>query len=152
MTSVMPTSLEISMLVTYLVTLLVCLAIAIVTRWKIFTKAGEAGWKSIIPFLSGHINYKICWKPLFYWISFVLGFVGSLLVQFYPDNTALLVVSLILLIAGAIVGIIQCVKLSKAFGHGGGYAVGLIFLAPIFMLILAFGKSQYVGNPTKKVQ
>ena len=70
--------------------------------------------------------------------------------QLYPNNTALLVVALVLLIAATVVQIIQCVKLSKAFGHGAGYAVGLIFLTPIFMLILAFGKSQYVGNSAAK--
>lgn len=37
-------------------------------------------------------------------------------------------------------------KLSKAFGHGIGFTLGLIFLSPIFMLILGFGNSQYIGK------
>ena len=49
------------------------------------------------------------------------------------------------MIASAVISIMQNIKLSKAFGHGGGYAVGLILLQPIFILILGFGKSTYVG-------
>ncbi len=55
-------------------------------------------------------------------------------------------------IIGTILGIIEIitnVKLAKAFGHGTGFAIGLIFLNFIFMLILAFGKSQYQGLPVK---
>ena len=39
--------------------------------------------------------------------------------------------------------ILQEHKLSKAFGHGAGYTVGLVLLRPIFMLILGCGSSQY---------
>ena len=43
--------------------------------------------------------------------------------------------------------IITMVKLAKAFGKGGGFAVGLIFLSIIFYCILAFGPSTYLGVP-----
>ena len=41
------------------------------------------------------------------------------------------------------------VKLAKSFGKGTGFGIGLILLAPIFYLILAFGSARYVGphNP-----
>ena len=31
----------------------------IIANWRIFTKAGEAGWKSIIPIYGDYISYKI---------------------------------------------------------------------------------------------
>lgn len=34
---------------------------------------------------------------------------------------------------------------AKSFGKGTGFALGLIFLAPIFWLILGFGDARYVG-------
>jgi len=37
---------------------------------------------------------------------------------------------------------------SVTFGHGIGFTLGLIFLGPIFVLIIAFG-STYVGNGYK---
>ena len=42
--------------------------------------------------------------------------------------------------------IISEYRLCKAFGHGGGWTVGLIFLNFIFIMMLGFGKSKYQGN------
>jgi hypothetical protein len=35
--------------------------------------------------------------------------------------------------------------LSKSFGNGIGFTLGLIFLNPIFILILGFGDAKYIG-------
>jgi hypothetical protein len=40
--------------------------------------------------------------------------------------------------------------LSKSFGHGVGFTLGLIFLSPIFIPILGFGGSLYVGPAAKQ--
>ena len=45
----------------------------------------------------------------------------------------------------AIISIMYSVKLARAFGRGTGFAIGLIFLPPIFMLILGFGDDRYYG-------
>ena len=104
----------------------VYLAIAvlgIVAMWKIFEKAGEPGWAAIIPFYNLYVLFKITWgngwKFLF----------------------------LLIPIANVVFLIITMVKLAKAFGKSGGFAVGLIFLSIIFYCILAFGDAQYVGVP-----
>ena len=44
----------------------------IVANWRIFTKAGEAGWKSIIPVYGDYISYKIAWQTGYFWLMFVL--------------------------------------------------------------------------------
>lgn len=36
--------------------------------------------------------------------------------------------------------------ISRRFGHGIGFTIGLTLLAPIFWLILGFGSSKYVGE------
>jgi hypothetical protein len=36
-------------------------------------------------------------------------------------------------------------ELSKSFGKGAGFTVGMLFLPIIFYPILAFGSAQYVG-------
>ncbi len=104
----------------------VYLAIAvlgIVAMWKIFEKAGEPGWAAIIPFYNLYVLFKITWgngwKFLF----------------------------LLIPIANVVFLIITMVKLAKAFGKSGGFAVGLIFLSVIFYCILAFGDAQYLGVP-----
>ena len=49
----------------------------IVANWRIFTKAGEAGWKSIIPVYGDYISYKIAWQTGYFWLMFVLGIISS---------------------------------------------------------------------------
>ncbi len=120
----------------------------IIAYWKLFTKAGEPGWKSIIPIYNGYVQYKITWKPMWFWIAFVAMFVLNLLNQFSnPDapNTAIIIITTIVLIINIVIQIMATVKLSRAYGHGIGFAIGLIFLYPIFILILGYGKSEYKG-------
>ena len=89
--------------------------------WKLFKKAGEPGWTSLIPIVNTYKLYKIGWGSG--WI-FLLGLIP---------------------IVNTIADIILCVKLSKAFGRGILFAVGLMVLPSIFYIILGFGDSVYVG-------
>ena len=132
----------------YLVFAFIWWLLQIIANWNIFTKAGEAGWKSIIPVYSDYISYKIAWQPSYFWLVFVLGIITSVANGIADPNgtitTILLIVSLIRIIL-AIISILYCIKLSRAFGHGIGFAIGLMFLQPIFMLILGFGNDPYYG-------
>lgn len=148
--------------------------LSIVAMWRIFAKAGEAGWKSLIPFYNVYVYYKICWKG---WIGIVallldvfgaISLVGSLVAalaaagisvdatQTQALSTAVGVFSgmfifgIVCGIAGLVITIIHYVKLAKAFGQGGGFAVGLVLLNTIFILILGFGGFEYQGNPSEK--
>ena len=112
---------------------IIILAIAIVQligMWKVFTKAGEAGWKCLIPIYNIVILFKISgispWLVLCYLLTIIpfVGWIVMLGLQIY-----------------------LAINLSKAFGMGSGYAVGLSFLAPIFTCILGFGKAEYQGTP-----
>lgn len=51
------------------------LVFTIIANWKIFTKAGEAGWKSLIPIYSSVILYRIAgispWLILLYLLVWV---------------------------------------------------------------------------------
>ena len=115
----------------------------VIAYWKIFTKAGRPGWKSIIPFLNVYEQFDLSWKGLYGILLMVFCIVGSWLTS--TQNSFLTVIGTILVIAAVVIGIIGTHKLSKAFGHGIGFTLGLIFLGPIFMLILGFGKSTYQG-------
>lgn len=44
-----------------------------------------------------------------------------------------------------VVAIILQIKLAKAFGYPGAFAIGLIFLPNIFQLIMGFDNSKYIG-------
>jgi hypothetical protein len=89
--------------------------------WKIFTKAGQPGWASIIPIYNCYILCKIVGRPGWWVILLLIPFVNF------------------------IVGIILCIDLAKSFGKGVGFAIGLILLGVIFFPILGFGSAQYQG-------
>ena len=94
----------------------------IVSVWKIFVKAGEPGWASIVPIYNAIVYLKIAGKPLWWIILLIIPFVN--------------VIILILIVLG----------LAKNFGKGGGFAVGLLLLGFIFLPILAFGDAKFVGQ------
>jgi hypothetical protein len=105
-------------------TTLIALAIGVVVlaaMWRVYTKAGEPGWAAIIPIYNIIVLFKIIGRPA-WWI--VLYFIP--LVNF-------------------VIAIITYDGLSKSFGKGTGFTIGLIFLGPIFLLILGFGSARYVG-------
>jgi hypothetical protein len=99
----------------------VFLVIVLVAYWKIFVKAGEAGWQAIIPIWSTIVLLKIVGRP-WWW----------LLLMLIP-------------LVNIIVLVIVMNDLSKSFGHGLGFTLGLIFLSFIFFLILGFDSSTYRG-------
>lgn len=117
-----------------------------VAYWKIFEKADEPGWKAIIPFYSDYICYKISWKTSMFWISLVTIIVGSFIANLDPSDKIMVYTGGIVTFVGQAIEIMAMHKLSKAFGHGVLFSLGLIFLDPIFKLILAFGSSEYMRN------
>ena len=127
---------------------IIWLILQIIADWKIFTKAGEAGWKSIIPFYNYYVEYKLCWNGLYGLIFGVLYIVVNLITR--QNATDLPTWQTILLFAGlvvmAVLHWIESQKLAKAFGKGFGYGLCLFFLGSIARLALGFGKARYVGK------
>lgn len=117
--------------------------ILVIACWRIFTKAGEAGWKSIIPFYNSYILYKLTWKGVMFWVVLVMIVAGYILNSM--DNTVISILGWLMITASTVTGWVQKYKFSQSFGHGIGFAVGLVLLNPIFTLILGFGGDQYQG-------
>lgn len=104
-----------------LVIWLVVIIVVIAGLWKMFEKAGQPGWGAIVPILNLYYLCKIAGRPGWWVILFLIPIVS-------------LVISIIL-----------SVDIAKAFGKGIPFALGLIFLSPIFYCILGFGSAQYQG-------
>lgn len=120
-------------------------------RWFIFAKAGEKGWKALIPFYSDYINYKIAWDGKIY-LALLIGSIGSTILGsiFGLIHPALgMVISVIMSIvvtgAQAVAKMILQFKFARAFGKNDYFAVGLYFLSNVFTAILAFGECEYKG-------
>lgn len=101
-----------------------CLVVTILTiiaEWKMFEKAGEAGWKAIIPIYNSYILTKIAAGNGWMFLLLLIPF------------------------ANFVFMIWLFIQLSKAYGYGIGFAIGLILLTAVFYCILGFGNSEYVG-------
>lgn len=133
------------MLVGIIIVLLIVAVLMVIASWAIFTKAGEPGWKSLIPVYSQYTMYKVAWNPNMFWVSFGLSVLSNIVTKVGGDSIIVTLISLLISIASLVVSVMFLDKLSKAFGHGTGFTVGLFFLQPIFYLILAFGSSEYEG-------
>ena len=132
--------------------IIVLIAIAVFTiicMWKIFVKAGEPGWKCLIPVYGEYVFFKIAWEPMWFFITLGLTVLTNIITSVAAANgnggaTGFgLVVMIIVSIVSIVIGIITMIKLAKRFGKSTGFGIGLIFLEPIFMGILAFDNSDY---------
>lgn len=151
--------------------------LVIIATWKVYEKAGEPGWASLVPFYRDYVLFKISWGNgwyfllneipsvlyLVFYIPFCFnlmsglrsgypGFGGSPFGNFDAVSNVVGFSVLVILFSTAmlVISIITYVKLAKAFGQGGGFACGLIFLSPVFLCIMAFSKNiYYVGIPGK---
>jgi hypothetical protein len=106
------------------VSLIISLIIAllmIVAMWKVFTKAGQPGWASIIPIYNLYIWCKIVGRPWWWILLMLIPFVNFIIL------------------------IILCIDTAKSFGKGAGFGIGLALLGIIFWPILGFGSAQYQG-------
>ncbi|MBQ2153193.1 MAG: hypothetical protein II440_07070, partial [Clostridia bacterium] len=98
--------------------------ILVVSYWKMFQKAGEEGWKAIVPLYNSYTLTSLVFNSGWY---FLLLFVPIGNIIFY---------------------VMMVFRLAKAYGRGTGFGFGLLFLPYVFFPILGFdSKSQYLGNP-----
>jgi len=93
--------------------------------WKVFAKAGQPGWAALVPIYNMIVLLQIVGRPTWW-----------LLLFFVP-------------IVNIFIGLMVINDLSKSFGKGTGFTLGLIFLSPIFWCILGFGPAQYIGPGAK---
>jgi hypothetical protein len=105
----------------YSVTMIAMLFLVIASMWRLFAKAGEAGWKSVVPIYNVVVLFKLVGRP-WWWLVLMLVPVVNL-----------------------IPGIMVCFDLAKAYGKGTGAGFGILLLGPIFIMWLAFGDARYVG-------
>ena len=102
--------------------ILIWLAVTVLmvaSLWKIFVKAGKPGWAAIIPIYNLIILLEIAGKPLWWFLLMLVP-----IVNFF-------------------VALVVILSVARKFGKSTGYGLGMFFLAPIFMPMLAFGDSTY---------
>lgn len=136
------------------VTLCIILGIVVFTiigYWRIFSKMGEAGWKAFIPIYNTYILFKNCWEVKFFivWIISTLIMNGSGSIQGDHRSFIISTVAGVANILVIVLTIMMRYQLSKAFGHGVGFTIGMMLIPPVFFLILGLGPDRYLGNPSQ---
>jgi uncharacterized membrane protein YhaH (DUF805 family) len=99
----------------YLLLLVFVSLLIVVSMWIVFEKAGESGWKSLVPFYNMYVLMEISGKPGWWLFLLFIPFVGTV---FY---------------------LLAMLAMSERFGRGAAFGVGLCFLPMIFFPLLAFG-------------
>lgn len=99
-------------LITLGVVMLLIWALTIAGNWFLYKKAGQEGWKSLIPFYNNYVLFQIA--DLNPWLSLLL---------YVPITMPVMI-------------FILDYKLAKAFGCGVGFMFGLVFLSPAFVWLL----------------
>ncbi len=109
--------------IAYGLVILILSVIAIVSLWKLFTKAGKHGWAAIVPFYNQIVLLEVIGRP-WWWL---------LLMMFVP-------------FFGIWISVVVMLDLAKSFGKSVGYGILLLLVPFIGFPLLAFSKdAKYVG-------
>lgn len=107
-------------LIVYCVVMIALSVVLLIAMWKLFVKAGQPGWASLIPGYNFWVVCDIAFNNNIMW--FIFMFIPFL-------NIVAMFVSMY--------------AIAKTFNKGTGFAILSIFFYVITIPILAFGKAEY---------
>ncbi len=115
----------------------------VIGYWKVFDKAGEKSWKSIIPVYRKYVIYKSVWGANICWIWLAAVVIDRVISDYVSGTIGML--SVVFGIVAFIIDVKMKRRMSRSFGHGVGFTIGLVLVEPLFVFILGFDKSRYLG-------
>ncbi len=125
--------------------LIVCLLLAVLyfIAWcRIFIKANLPWERMFVPVYGDFWQYNIADCGWVFWILVACGIFAAVLPVLLRSAIPVAVLGLVILF----LQLLYMRKLAAAFGRGIGFTFGLIFLHPLFILILGFGSSEFSGS------
>ena len=126
------------MMIFFYIIMIAVAVVCLIAKYKMFKKMGIEGWKSLIPMVSDYLQMEATGVNQIWLLVVTCG-----------SAVAAIPVLGWLAFAAAMIyyAILVNVSLAKAFGKSTGFAVGLILLAPVFLIILGFSKdAKFVGK------
>ncbi len=116
---------------------LVFLILDVIGKWRMFKKAGESGWKALIPVYSTYIQCEIVGiSPWWLLVIFICYLIASFFTPF----------KFICEIVVVYFSIIISLSTARSYGKTDGFGIGLFLLSPVFNMILGFDNSKYEGK------
>jgi hypothetical protein len=105
----------------------ILIVVLIVALWKLFVKAGQPGWASLIPIYNTYVLLKIVGRPAWWLLLFFIPYLNII-----PT-------------------IIVSIDLAKSFGKSTLFGVvGLVIFSLVGYIMLAFGDAKYQGPSVGK--
>ncbi|MEX0965907.1 MAG: signal peptidase I [Bacteroidia bacterium] len=112
--------------IVYIILLIIWIVPSAIGLWKLFEKAGEAGWKAIVPIYNAVIWLQLIGRPVWWIIMLFIPVVGLLVLA------------------------VMIIDLIKSFGKFGlGAQLAAIFFPFIYLPYLAFSDARYYGKGSK---
>lgn len=139
--------------------------IPIIAYWYLFEKNNEKGWKIIIPIYNSYIQYKLFFNTGKFWRQLILGilfFIGICILAIgvgmsqgtanVTDQAAFTIIAGFLVMFVSFIWVLVIaiqydIAICKKYGFGFWFTLGMIFITPIFIGILAY--EVYKGRATK---
>lgn len=144
----------------YFVILAVSITVAVlnvIAQWRLFEKAGEHGWASLIPMYNYFVmvkiatgNYTLGWVYLAVSLLYsAFSATARVMLERNSGGIAYILVMLIafaIMIPACVIGGYTSYMFSKSYGKPTLWNVCMIFLSPILMIVMGFDKNtEYVG-------
>ncbi len=133
-------------MVVIIIIYLVIAILKLIGTWKMLTKAGESGWKSLIPFYNQWTLCKVAGiSP--YWVLeiIVVSMINSVLNGILGSNVISVILSLIVYANTIYFWVILSISLAKSFGKDTGFGVATVFFSFITYPMMGMGSATYAG-------
>ena len=123
-----------------------CIALAI-GEWNVLKKAGEQGWKSLIPFHNLFLSHHIAGMSHAWFILEIIFWIVETVLALAPAVPDWLEIScgIVIAIFTIVSEIIHLNKLCNCFGKPLSFKIGMFLIPEVFMMILGFDKSVYTA-------
>lgn len=122
----------------YIAIYYVSLIMTIIGKWTLFTKANVEGWKALIPLYNTYIFGEIAGVNPWWYLIILLSFIISVIFHEFIIFALLIIFYFIITFV---------LSVAKSFGKGFLFALGLMFMGPIFYMILGLSPNiKYQGR------
>ncbi len=95
--------------------------LVLISEWKVYEKMGREGWEGIVPLYNVYVLFQVLYGSGWRFLLLLIPIYDIYLI--FKVN----------------------IDLAHAFNKSTGFGIGLVFLTPIFNMILGFGDAVY-GN------
>lgn len=112
---------------------LICALLIQISLWFVFAKAGEAGWKSLLPLYNLYLLMVVAGKPGWWSLPAIAVVLLSLV------KAGMFIVVAVLYLVFGVLFFLAMLSLAERFGKGALFGIGLTFLPMFFFPLLAFG-------------